>query len=231
MTRPYELGVLGGMGPLATDVFYRFLIDHTVAHSDQEHINTLILSHASLPDRTEIIRSGRGAEFLEAVAGDFDIFNAQPLKAIAIPCNTSHYFYRELQAMTEIPIINMVEETVKLAAEEGARKLVVLATEGTRSTGVYEGYAEKYGLEVLPLEEGHDREVMEIIYRVKAENVTRVPRLNELIDHYEGRGRVVLACTELSSIDIGGREVLDALKVLGIRAIEHCGRSYNGTNF
>ena len=54
----YRLGVLGGMGPQATNTFYQFVIDRTDAQTDQEHVNALILSDSEMPDRTSAILSG-----------------------------------------------------------------------------------------------------------------------------------------------------------------------------
>ena len=54
----YRLGVLGGMGPQATNTFYQFVIDRTDARSDQEHVNALILSDSGMPDRTAAILGG-----------------------------------------------------------------------------------------------------------------------------------------------------------------------------
>ena len=50
-----RLGVLGGMGPQATNTFYQFIIDRTDARTDQEHVNALILSDCQMPDRTAAI--------------------------------------------------------------------------------------------------------------------------------------------------------------------------------
>ena len=49
------IGVIGGMGPLATQLFYKMVIEKTDAHTDQEHINMVILNHATMPDRTDAI--------------------------------------------------------------------------------------------------------------------------------------------------------------------------------
>ena len=46
------LGVLGGMGPQATNTFYQRIIDRTQAETDQEHLRVLIWSDAKIPDRT-----------------------------------------------------------------------------------------------------------------------------------------------------------------------------------
>ena len=53
-----KLGILGGMGPLATQLLYRMIIENTVASKDQEHIDMIILNHSTIPDRTEAIKSG-----------------------------------------------------------------------------------------------------------------------------------------------------------------------------
>ena len=60
----YRLGVLGGMGPQATNTFYQFVIDRTDAQTDQEHVNALILSDSEMPDRTSAILSGGEAHLM-----------------------------------------------------------------------------------------------------------------------------------------------------------------------
>lgn len=218
----YELGIIGGMGPLATNVFYQYLIDHTSAHSDQEHINTIILSHASMPDRSASILSGQTQLFLQEMKADFELLRPLHLKAIAIPCNTSHYFYDTLCTFTDTPIINMVEESIKVCAQQGDKTIAVLATSGTLNSGVYERYAEQYGLSCVPIDDKDAEQLMAIIYAVKQENHRDFPQLLEMIDRYSAKGRVVLACTELSTIPVGNRPVIDALKVLGNEAIRKC---------
>lgn len=218
----YELGVIGGMGPLATNVFYQYLIDHTVAHSDQDHINTILLSHASMPDRTASILSGNTEALLRAMQSDFALLNPLGLKAIAIPCNTSHYFYDTLTSFTDTPIINMVEETIRTCAAQGEKKVAVLATAGTLRSGVYAQYADRYGITCTDIAEDDAAKVMDIIYAVKRENRRYFPALLEMIDRYSRSARVILACTELSCIPIGKRNAVDALKVLGTEAIRKC---------
>ncbi len=221
----YELGVVGGMGSLATNVFFQYLIDHTPACRDQDHINCVILNHASIPDRTEAILSGEVEPLLEAIKSDFRLLNALPLKAVAIPCNTSHYFFETFQSFSAHPIINMVEETVRAAQRAGAERIAVLATKGTITAGVYEAYARKAQLEMVAIDPEDVETLMRIIYAVKQQNVREFPELLTLIDKYAQQGEVILACTELSTIDIHGRHVIDALKVLGRESIRRCRES------
>ncbi len=218
----YELGVLGGMGSLATEVFFHKLITMTQAHCDQDHINTIILNHAAMPDRSEVILKGEPALFLDRARLDFDLLNSLALKAIAIPCNTSHYFYQELSEMSQAPIINMVEETVRTLQAEACERAVIFGTQGLLQAGVYDRYAKKWGLELVPLEKADRAEVMRIIYQIKAEN-GRVS-MDHLLDKYEQKGRMVLACTELSTLGILPDRALDAMDVLVTASIQKCGK-------
>ena len=71
------VGILGGMGPLATADLFRKIITHTRAETDQEHIPVLIDSNTAIPDRTAALLYGgadpmpemiRSAKRLEAAA-------------------------------------------------------------------------------------------------------------------------------------------------------------------
>ena len=92
-----KLGVLGGMGPQATQVFYQFVLDRTDAARDQDHIPALILSDTGIPDRTQAILSGETGELYQRLLKDARLLENCGCTAIAIPCNTSHYFVDKLQ--------------------------------------------------------------------------------------------------------------------------------------
>ena len=86
------LGILGGLGPMATAYFYELVTAHTLAKRDQDHIDMVISSKATTPDRTAFIL-GRSQDdpfvVMEAEAKRLVTFGAQ---VIAIPGNTAHYF-------------------------------------------------------------------------------------------------------------------------------------------
>ena len=144
-----KLGVVGGMGPMATSMFFERVIERTVAHKDQEHLDMVILNHATMPDRTQAILSGQHEDFLTQIEKDLQLLEYAGVQHIAIPCNTSHFFMDNLKKMTSVPIINMVEET----AEEVVRlfgkskKVTIFATNGTIHSGIYERACRQMGLE------------------------------------------------------------------------------------
>jgi aspartate racemase len=219
----YKLGVIGGMGPQATSVFFQKVIENTEAHKDQDHINMVILNHSTLPDRTSVILNQKEEEFFEYIFNDIKLLESLGVKNIAIPCNTSHFFYRELHETTNVPIINMVEETVKKIHELGGNqsKVGILATRGTIESGIYKKECEKYGLNLHTPNEVIQQKVMDIIYNdVKGELDTGSCELEEIIldlIYQEGCNCVILACTELSCFKLNENVLpycIDAMDVL-----------------
>lgn len=216
-----KLGIIGGMGPLATSIFFSRIIDNTKASSDQEHIWTVISSHSTMPDRTKVIAEKLDSDvILKAVSEDIRIMEASGVSKIAIPCNTFHYFYDEVQALTSIPIINMIDETMKDFNKNIGEKALILSTTGTKQAGVYERYAKNYGIEIIDLEENYYDEINNIIYDIKKTNDVERPEFLDLIrklDKVYSPDGFVLACTELSLVPLEGLDeikIVDAMDIL-----------------
>lgn len=232
-----RLGIIGGMGPKATAVFMDKIIEHTVADRDQEHIDMIVLNHATLPDRTSVILENNGGLFLQAIERDFRLLEAAGAANIAIPCNTSHYFYDELQAMTGIPIIHMVEETIReMADRHGAgSRIGLLATNGTLRSGIYKKACDKYGLELHTPHDSVQARVMRMIYHdIKAGQHISSEEIEGIIMDLVVRERcsgVMIACTELSCIPMSEATKpyrLDAMDVLVRKSIELSGKRWKG---
>lgn len=213
----YSLGIIGGMGSLATVNFFKELIENDVANSDNEHINTIILNHATLPDRTTCILNN-SLDFVTEIAKDLEIMNKVGVKAIAIPCNTSHYFYNYYKNYTDIPVLNMIELTIKEIKKLGYDNACVFATKGTIKSGLYRMYAEKNGINIVDIDENDADSVMEIIYGIKSTGNLKEVEFNDLISKYIDAETIgVIACTELSVIPLvenNKKNTIDSLKVL-----------------
>ena len=221
----YKLGVIGGMGPLATVSFYERVVLNTVAKCDNEHIDMVVLSHASMPDRTKCIIENKGGEFLEVIKKDFKILEDIGVEAVAIPCNTSHYFFDEFKKFTGLRVINMIEETILEVKKIGIEKIAVFGTLGTLNSKVYEKYANHHGLLVKEVSPEDKQAVMDIIYDIKETNCLDGRRFVDILSRYCDDETVgIIACTELSLLDIP-RDIntIDALDVLVKRSIELSG--------
>ena len=221
----YKLGVIGGMGPLATVSFYERVVLNTVAKCDNEHIDMVVLSHASMPDRTKCIIENKGGEFLEVIKKDFKILEDIGVEAVAIPCNTSHYFFDEFKKFTGLRIINMIEETILEVKKRGIEKIAVFGTLGTLNSKVYEKYATENNLLVKEVSHEDKQAVMDIIYDIKETNCLDGRKFVDILSRYCDDETVgIIACTELSLLDIP-RDIntIDALDVLVKRSIELSG--------
>ena len=140
MAKSKLLGILGGLGPMSTVYFYELLTALTDAKCDQEHIDMVISSRATTPDRTAYILGKSDENPLDVMIPEAKKLVAYGAEVIAIPCNTAHYFYDRLAAEIDIPILNIIAESVKRLSEDGVKRFGLLATEGTVKSGTYQKY-------------------------------------------------------------------------------------------
>lgn len=231
-----KLGVLGGMGPMATSMFFERIIEKTKATCDQEHLDMVIFNHASMPDRTSAILSGDYGPFLANVRKDLMALETLGVENIAIPCNTSHFFMPQMLEMTKVPIINMVEETaneIKKRYGVGTR-VAILATNGTIETGTYEKACVANGLEFVKPNAELQEAVMRTIYNIKSDVPIDKGQFEGIIQYMRDEEKckcIILACTELSLIALEpeiAESCIDAMDVLVEKAILYSGGSIKG---
>ena len=229
MKHETKLGVLGGMGPQATQVFYQFVLDRTDATRDQDHLPAVILSDTGIPDRTAAILSGNTEALYQRLLDDAKTLEACGCTVLAIPCNTSHYFADRLQGDIGVPIIHMLRETAAVLAAQGKKRPGILATDGTIQTGLYQKECAAAGMEAVAPDPDTQKLVMSIIYdeikqgekgsREKFAHIDRAIRR-------AGCDCAILACTELSVFSTYHplpSFYLDAMMVMAERAVERCG--------
>lgn len=226
------LGVLGGMGPQATNTFYQRIIDRTQAEKDQEHLQVLIWSDAKIPDRTAGILAGPEAaeQVYQALLDGARLLERAGCTVLAIPCNTSHYFADRLQAQLKIPLIHMIRETVAAIQAMGKKTVGILATDGTVQTGIYQKELTAAGLTPVTLPERLQKTVMSIIYdEIKKGETGSREKFGE-VDAWlrqAGCDCAILGCTELSvyrALHSLPPYYMDAMEVLAEQAILRCGK-------
>lgn len=125
------VGVLGGTGPAATAYFLQRLVERTEARCDQDHVRTLAFNDTAVPDRTAFLLGRSDRSPLEALIEDGRLLEACGCDLLALPCNTAHGFFDELQGALGIPVVHMVRETAAAASAVGLARIGVLATSGT----------------------------------------------------------------------------------------------------
>ena len=229
MKQEAKLGVLGGMGPQATQVFYQFVLDRTDAARDQEHLPALILSDTGVPDRTAAILSGETEELYRRLLEDARMLERCGCTVLAIPCNTSHYFADRLQGEIGVPIIHMLRETAAALCAQGKKRPGILATDGTIQTGLYQKECAALGMDAVAPDPDTQRLVTSIIYdeikQGEKGSRDKFARIDRAIRR-AGCDCAILACTELSVFATYHplpSFYLDAMMVMAERAVERCG--------
>lgn len=232
---PKTIGILGGMGPLASADLFEKIIRVTEAKTDGEHIPVFLHSNTAIPDRTAAILSNGPSPVAEIVRSALAL-ESVGASVLAMACNTAHHFYDEITPFLHAEFIHMPRETAFAAADIGCKKAALLATDGTVRSGVYARAFEAAGVSLLlPDEEGQNA-VMDMIYRgVKAgssawdtrEVAAALRRLSE-----RGAELFILGCTELPiAFERFGIEAktLDPTMVLAKKAVVRAGGKLKDT--
>ncbi len=194
------IGIIGGMGPMATVELFRLIVANTKSSADRDHIHIYIDNNTQIPDRTEAILRGGVSPVPEIVASAKKLEQAGA-DLLLMPCNTSHYFIDEIRRQVSLPILDMIEETARAVYKAGYNKAGLLATTGTIRGGIYDKYTEKYGIEIISPDLEEQEILMQFIYSgVKAgNNDFDVSGINRVVDSLTKRGAetMILGCTEL----------------------------------
>lgn len=226
------VGILGGMGPLATADFYTKLILATPATRDQEHLRVVMWADPTVPDRSAgILGDGpdatpwlvRGGQMLAAMGAAF----------IAMPCNTAHAYLPHVQPEVPIPFLHMMDEAA--TAVEVRYPLVervgLLATTATVTLGLYAEWFARHHIEVAVPDAARQERVMQAIARVKAGDTgsAATALVREAAEYLVGQRAELLitGCTELPLIFRDGDgtvPVLDPTQILAEAAVRRAGR-------
>ncbi len=195
------LGVLGGMGPLASAQFMLRLTLLTPAERDQDHVPAVLWSDPRVPDRAAAW-DGTGPDALPVLVRGLRGLAAAGCGAVAIPCNTAHGWIDGMRAATELPILHIVEAAAADLRRQAVPKgrVAVMGTAATLAMRLYQDRLAAAWPCIEPTAEDMARLVLPAIAAVKANRVTDAyAPLAEAVQSLRIRGAqaVVLGCTEI----------------------------------
>ena len=200
LTKPRKtLGVLGGMGPAAAAEFLRILARDAPARTDAEHPRMILLSDPEVPDRSDGI-TGQGLDPLPAIKKDLQQLIDWGADVLAVPCNTAHFFIDRFRDELTVPLVHIVEATVKAAQSLSPEGAWIVATSGTQKSRIYPACAEMKGYRFLQPSDEQQEQVQRSLRAVKAANMEEAGRLLRGVVEELWRERdlpIATACTEL----------------------------------
>ena len=228
VTERKKLGVIGGLGPMATAYFMELLTRMSDAATDQEHMEILVYSKPSIPDRTQYILGESGMSPLPDMLSAGESLRAMGADLIALPCVTAHYFHAELERELGLPVINAPAETAAYLAGERKACVGIMATDGTIRSRLLQEALQDCGIQSVAPGEESQRKIMSMVYdEIKAGKPADMRKFEEASAELFGMGAqvILLACTELSLIKKDNAlpaGYLDVLDVLARCAVERC---------
>lgn len=223
------LGIIGGVGPMATAYFMEKIVDMTVSETDQQNIDMIVLNHCSIPDRTAHILDHSKPNPGPVMAADAVRLQQMGADIIVTPCNTAHYFHDEIESGISIPFLNMIELTAEELRRQDAKCVGVMATTGTVQTELFQKALLSHGITpIIPAPRYQDKVMMLIYDEVKANAPVTMEDFYMVAAHLKEQGcdRIILGCTELSVIKQQyhlSKQYIDSLDVLAVNAIKACG--------
>ena len=225
-----KLGVLGGLGPMATVYFLQLLTQMSDAKTDQEHMEIILYSKPSIPDRTKYIIGESEINPVEDMVAVGKKLNEMGADILAVPCITAHFFHKELEERIGLPVIHAIEETILYLEKENVSGVGILATDGTIESGLFQNALEQHKMRAFIPKADNQKKLMEIIYHeIKAGAAINMPLFLQVAEELFDQGAevVLLACTELSLIkrdyDLPAG-YLDVMEILARKAVQCCNR-------
>lgn len=223
-----KLGVIGGMGPLATAHFMTMVVEMTDAACDTEHVPMIIYNQPDIPDRTRFLMGQSQDSPLPALLQASRSLEALGVDLFVMPCVTAHALLPELVARSTRPFLDLVAETARHLSHKGVQKAGLMTTEGTRQAGFFSQALSKHGIcVVLPSEPAQKHLSRQIYANIKAGLPIEADAFASVEQDLRKQGAdvIVLGCTDLS-IFAGSQpadsSLLDVARLGAALAITHC---------
>ncbi len=224
MAKKKLLGIIGGMGPEATSLFFNKLINLTEAKIDQQHIPAIIYNNSQIPDRVSFYY-GKGESPVPYIIDNIKKLKSVGADLFAIPCNTAHIWFNEIKEGIDVDILDMIKLTVETFSKSDSVGL--LATTATVESRLYEKPFKEKGIEViLPSDQ---KKIMEQIRLIKSGQILEAKKqllniANQLIDR--GSKLLLAGCTEIP-LAINAKELpvplVDPMEIMAKEAIKQLG--------
>lgn len=202
MAKPFLLGILGGMGPLAAIDFQHQVLRAVAADSDQQQIPVVVWNVPQIADRQKAL-AGKGPSPLPQLLTGIERLNRVGATHIVIACNTAHYWFDALSAASLAPLLHIADATAGAVAacSPSPQRIGLIATQGTLDAGWFQQRFAQLGIDtLLPTTHEMAQWFVPGCYAVKGGDLLQggellVRQAQALLDR--GADYLVLACTEV----------------------------------
>lgn len=240
MTNFSTIGVLGGMGPEATNQLCALITALTPVTRDQDHIPVITYNNPQIPARVSAVR-GQSESPVPEMIRTARVLEEAGADMLVMPCNLAHFYLNDIQKAVRIPFLNMIEETVNFTVEHypHCQKVGIVASTPTIECGIYDKAFRRHDrILISPERDEQEAKVMRAIYApdgIKC-GYKRKPRalLMEVGRTLVSSGAevIIAGCTEASLVMKGKNSpfvVIDPMEIIARVAVERAMRGENGS--
>jgi aspartate racemase len=193
-----HIGLIGGIGPAATDFYYRRLIS-TFA-SKQVPLDLTIV-HADTPTLLGNLASNNAAAQIAIYTRLTNRLAAAGAGCVAITSIAGHFCIADFKSLSPLPVIDMISEVNQAIERRGLRRIGILGTRTVMETRFYGGVAHT---QIIP-PVGKDLDAVHQAYVEMAASgiVTEAQRkvfhtVSERLLHTAGAEAIMLGGTDLA---------------------------------
>jgi len=210
------VGIIGGMGPEATVDLMARIIKATPALDDVDHIRMLVDNNPKVPSRIKALLEGDGESPIPCLQDMARRLAAWGVDFLAMPCNTAHYYYRDIQEAVTIPILNMIDLAVQkvITQTPGVKDLGLLASTAVLNLKLYKKRFAESGVALVPPDDNYQKGIMNAIKRIKTSRYGSevVEAVQAAADNLVelGSEALLVACTEISIV---GQEIRSTVRI------------------
>lgn len=218
------VGIIGGMGPLATVDLMNKIISYTPAKKDQDHIHIIADNYSQIPDRTTAIL-GKGTDPTPFIVQSAQRLENAGADFLVMACNTAHFYFKSIKESVSIPILHMPFQTARFLHVNNMRRVGLLATDGTINTKLYQQSCQSYDINAIEPDKQMQKEVMEGIYAIKGSDLEKGRfYLSRVADKLLKRGAeaIIAGCTEIPLVLKSSQNIsiIDPTEILAKSAIK-----------
>ena len=201
-----KIGIIGGLGPESTILYYKELVDRYKSKSAGQD-PVIVIYSISLPEFKKHMDNQDFGPAIKLLSGAMESLVKAGADFISMASNTPHLFFDELSQKSAVPMISIVEETAKAADKiSNNRKIGLLGTRFTMKSDFYFKSFKKFGMEIYIPDENeqdyiHEKIFSELNMGIIAENTKK--RILEIVKSMIEKHSIdslILGCTELPLI-------------------------------
>jgi len=217
-----SVGVIGGLGPETTANFYLEVIFRCQQLNKNQRPSVVIGSVPLLFEiERDLIAHNTGIErYIPFLQDEAKRLEKSGVDFLVMPCNSLHVFIEDIRAAVSIPVLSIVEETVKYLKSKEIKKVGLISTSATIENKIYESKLSESGIEYVTPSNEQRSKIDTIIQRLVSGKHLDEDRkfLIDIANNISDQDVpcVALACTDLQLLNPQSEKVdiFDTMKVL-----------------